>query len=630
MQPHGTGGTAKAASAGLTLGALGVVFGDIGTSPLYAFRECLRALPAADRTDGVLGALSLIFWAIVMVVIVKYLTVVTKADNRGEGGIFTLLSLSHGERTSSSPGRFGRLTFLILIGAALLYGDGMITPAMSVLGAVEGLNTFDEGYTHKVPYFSAVILAGLFVFQARGTKTLGRIFGPAMLVWFSLIGGLGAWHIVKNPSVIAALNPLFGIRLLVSHPGEAAVIVGAVVLAITGTEALYADMGHFGRKHIARAWYFFAFPGLVLNYFGQGARALSFPSDTTHTFFALVPEGLPRLGLTFVSIGAAIIASQAMITGTYSLTRQAIQLGFFPRLLIKHTNPNQSGQIYLPVVNGILAIGSIYVVLTFQTSERLAAAYGIAVTGTMVVTSCALFFVLLNHWKWPLWRAAALCSMFLVIDVGLFSSNIHKFKDGGWFPIVIAIAMIAVMHTWKRGKDEIYRRIYANEITEEELVRIASSERILRVRGTAVFMAGIPRGTPLVLLHHVKANKILHDTVVLLSIVIEEVPHVPDDQRVEIREIGQGVWRVIGRCGYMESADVEWLMERVKDAGVPVKLNETTYYFNREMIITDGDSRMWKWQKRFYALLSRNARPVRDYYKLPPMQIIEVGLPIQL
>ncbi|AOS45383.1 potassium transport protein Kup [Lacunisphaera limnophila] len=624
--------TGTAAKAGLTLGALGVVFGDIGTSPLYALRECLNYLPPVERATGVLGALSLVFWAMVLVVIGKYLCFVTRADNRGEGGIFALLSLAHGDRTGKIIGGTGALSLLILVGAALLYGDGVITPAISVLGAVEGLNTFDPSLAGKVPFISAFILAGLFAVQFKGTKAIGGIFGPAMLVWFILLGGLGVWHILGAPQVVAALNPLLGTRLLFDHPSEAAALLGSVVLAITGAEALYADMGHFGRKHIARAWYFFAFPGLILNYFGQGARVLANPGDTSHTFFAMVPEGTPRLILTLVSIGAAIIASQAMITGTFSITRQAIQLGFFPRLKINYTNPDQSGQIYLPLVNTMLALGSIYVVLSFGSSEKLVAAYGIAVTGTMVVTSLAFFFVLRRQWKWAAWQAGLLCALFLVVDVPLFASNLHKFADGGWFPVIIAAGLIAVMHTWKRGKDEIFRRIYANEITEDELCNVAGSHHIVRVRGTAVFMAGNPTGTPLVLLHHVKANKVLHETVVLLSVVTEEVPSVGDAERMEVREIGHGygVWRVIARYGYMETPDVAALMERVGAAGVPVKLNEATYYFNREMVITGGESRMFEWQKHLYSVLSRNARPVRDYYRLPPMQIIEVGLPIQL
>ena len=618
------------AGAGLTLAALGVVFGDIGTSPLYALRECINYLPPVERSAGVLGALSLVFWAITLVVIFKYLFFVTKADNRGEGGIFSILALSHADRDGQGRARLGNLTLLILVGAALLYGDGMITPAISVLGAVEGLNTFDPGYKDYVPFYSAAILACLFYFQSRGSKALGKVFGPGMLVWFLLLAALGLWHIARAPEVFRALDPRAGLRLLVNHPEEASALLGAVVLAITGAEALYADMGHFGRRHIARAWYFFAYPALILNYFGQGARVLANPGDMSHTFFALVPEGLPRLALTFVSIGAAIIASQAMITGTYSITRQAIQLGFFPRLQIRHTNPDQSGQIYLPLVNAFLAIGAIYAVFAFGSSESLVAAYGIAVTGTMAVTSVAFFFVLTRHWKWPAWRAGLLCGVFLLIDLPLFASNLPKFTHGGWFPIAIAALVIAIMHTWKRGKEEIYRRVYANEITEDEMCNIARSDRVGRVRGTGVFMAGIPTGTPLVLVHHVKANKVLHESVVLLSIMTAEVPYILADERLKVTEIGEGIWRAVARYGYMESPDVTALMEAIRETGVPVRLNEATYYFNREMILTEGDSPMPEWQKRFYAFLSRNARGVRDFYHLPPMQVIEVGLPIQL
>ncbi|MBI2512802.1 MAG: KUP/HAK/KT family potassium transporter [Opitutae bacterium] len=620
-------GHSAAAGAGLTLGALGVVFGDIGTSPLYALRECLNYLPPVDRVEGILGALSLVFWAMVLVVVAKYLVFVTRADNRGEGGIFALLALSHGQRTRS---KMGVMTVLILIGAALLYGDGIITPAISVMGAVEGLNTFAPGFAHWVPIISVVILAGLFAVQFKGTKRIGDVFGPAMLVWFLVLGGLGLWHIVESPGVFVALNPMRGLRLLIDHPGEAAGLLGAVVLAITGAEALYADMGHFGRRHISQAWYFCAFPALVLNYFGQGARALAHPDDTTHTFFALVPDGAPRVALTLLSIVAAVIASQAMISGVFSLTRQAIQLGYFPRLTINYTNPDQSGQIYVPLVNGLLAAGSIYVVLTFGSSEKLAAAYGIAVTGTMLVTTFAFYVVLRGNWKWPIWQAGLLCAFFLAVDVPFFASNLDKFTHGGWFPVLIAAGVIAIMHTWKTGKDEIFRRIYANGVTEEELRSIAESEHITRVRGAGVFMAGNPTGTPLVLLHHLKANKVLHETVVLLSIVTEEVPQVPDGERLTVAEIGNGVWRAVGRYGYMESPDVSRLMEQVKASGVPIKLNEATYYFNREMIITGGESPMWHWEKRLYSLLSRNARQARDYYRLPPMQIIEVGMPIQL
>ena len=616
------------ASAGLTLGALGVVFGDIGTSPLYAVRECLYALPAGDRAAGILGALSLVFWALIIVVCLKYLLFVMKADNRGEGGIFALLALTHADRGKGN--RIGIFTIVVLFGAALLYGDGIITPAISVLGAVEGLKSFAPEYAEHIPLISCLILCGLFYFQHKGTKQIGRVFGPVMLVWFITIGLIGLRRVLENPSILAAVNPIYGIDLLLSHPSNAKIILGAVVLSVTGAEALYADMGHFGRKYISLAWYGVAFPGLLLNYFGQGSFALEHPSEISDLFFALVPEGIPRLMLVGLSICAAVIASQALISGTYSLTRQAIQLGYFPRLKILYTNAQHSGQIYLPLVNIALALGSILVAFGFGSSDRLASAYGIAVTGTMLVTTLAYFRVTRLRWHWAWWKIVPLALFFLVVETAFVSANLHKFADGGWLPIFVGLGLLAIMHTWKTGKTEIFRRIYANEITENELCNIARSDRIVRVRGSGIFMAGSPVGTPLVLLHHVKANKVLHETVVLLSVTTEDVPAVEAEERFTVSEIGYGVWRAIGRYGYMESPDVSTLMENVRDAGVPMKLTEATYYFNREMIITGGGARMFEWQKHFYSFLSRNASQVRDYYRLPPMQIIEVGMPIQL
>lgn len=614
--------------AALVVGALGVVFGDIGTSPLYALRECLDHLPAAvTREAGILGALSLIFWALIFEVTFKYLTFVTRANNRGEGGVFALFALGHRE------GRQVRrrvLAGIVLIGAALLYGDGVITPAISVLGAAEGLESFNPEFSRHIPLIACIILGTLFFVQHKGTHAIARVFGPTMAIWFAVLGFVGVWHVWQAPQVLQALNPVHGLRLLSLSPGVSAALLGAVVLAITGAEALYADMGHFGRSNIARAWYFGALPGLVLNYFGQGAWALTHPEATTSPFFALVPEGTPRLALTGLSIVAAIIASQAMISGTFSLTRQAIQLGYFPRLLVRHTNPDQRGQIYLPLVNWTLGLGSILTVAFFRNSSDLAGAYGVAVTGTMVITTTSFFVVTRNHWRWPLLGSLGLCTAFIVFDLGFFSSNLLKLPQGGWFPIAIAIGMVAVMHTWKKGKAEIFRRVYSNEVTEEELVDIARSEHIKRVRGGAVFMAGSGKGTPLVLLHHLKANKVLHETVVLLTIITEEIPSVPADEQLTVREIGEGIWRVVGRYGYMESPDVEQLMERVRAQGVPIKTSGVIYYFNREMIIPGGDTKMWRWQKALYGWMSRNARPARDYYRIEPSQIIEVGLPVVL
>ena len=619
------------AQAALCVGALGVVFGDIGTSPLYAMKECLAQLAPGERAEGVLGILSLMTWALLLVVCLKYIGFVMRADNRGEGGVFALLALSHSKTDSTKPNsKIGFTVLVILIGAALLYGDSVITPAISVLSAAEGLKGFSPAFTPYITTIASIILAGLFWFQRKGSKTIGGIFGPVMVVWFLTLGLLGLWQIKDAPQVFAALNPLLGFKLLISHPGGAIIILGSVVLCVTGAEALYADMGHFGHRAIGQAWYFFAFPGLLLNYYGQGAYVIGHPDSTANPFFALAPPGWGQLALTLLSIAAAIIASQAVISGAYSLTRSAIQLGYFPRLTVTHTNADQVGQIYVPLINTALALASIAVVLNFGSSDRLASAYGIAVTGTMIVTTYAFYIVMRHSWKWPLWRALALCTVFMCIDAVFFVATLHKFMDGGWLPIAIAAAVIAIMHTWKSGKTEIFRKVYANEITEAELCNIAASKHVIRVRGTGVFMAGNPRGTPLVLLHHVKANKVLHEIVVLLSVTAKEVPQVAASDRLEVREVGEGVWRAIAHYGYMESPDVASLIERIRDAGVPLKPNEATYYFNREMIITGGEADMWEWQKHFYGFLSRNARQARDYYNLPPMQIIEVGLPIQL
>jgi len=626
----------NSAKAGLSLGALGVVFGDIGTSPLYTMRECIAHLPPVDQTAGVLGVLSLIFWSLVLIVSVKYLWFVMRADNHGEGGIFALLALIHAGRGKTAEGNsaakrgLGPVMIMILIGAALLYGDGIITPAISVLGAAEGLKAVNPAFEKYVVPIACAILALLFWFQKNGTQRIGRIFGPVMLVWFVALAALGLWHLIQYPVVLRALNPVYGLALLNHSPAQVGALLGAIVLAITGAEALYADMGHFGRRYIAIAWYGVAFPGLALNYFGQGAFILTHPGVTENPFFAMAPAGWVRAGLTGLSIVAAVIASQALISGAYSLTRQAIQLGYFPRLKITYTNAEHSGQIYVPFVNALLAIGAILTVITFGSSDRLASAYGIAVTGTMGITTIAFYLVARRSLNWPNAVALPICAIFLVIDFALFASNAHKLADGGWFPLAIGAVLLAVMHTWKIGREEIFRRVYGNNVTEAELTSIARSHHITRVTGGAVFMVGSPLGTPIALLHHVKSNRCLHKTVVLLSIATEDVPTVATKDQLTLREIGEGVWRAVGRYGYMQSPDVAELMEKIKAAGVPINPQGATFFFNREMIITGGSARMWEWQKNLYALLSRNARPAKDYYRITPSQIIEIGLPLQL
>ena len=626
MSQPTTHSAASPARLGLVVGALGVVFGDIGTSPLYTFRECLAAIPAVERTAGILGVLSLVFWALFLVVTVKYVWCITRADNGGEGGIFALLALS-GEKPGA--GKITAWVLLLLVGAALLYGDGVITPAVTVLGAMEGLAAFNAGLTRLVMPLSVVMIFALFFLQRFGTGSIGKVFGPIMLLWFGTLAALGLWHIAHYPAVLAAINPLHAVRLLLSGNVHIATLIGAIVLAFTGAEALYADLGHFGRKAIATGWYAIAMPALLICYFGQGAWALGHPGDDTNPFFALVSEGWPRLALTVLSVVAAFVASQALISGTFSLTRQAIQLGFLPRLTVLHTSAALEGQIFLPLVNVSLAVATIWVTVAFRSSTALASAYGSAVTGTMGVTTIA-YFVVLRRMGRPLWHAAPLCGLFLIVDLALFGSNLGKIESGGWLPLVIGAGILAIMHTWRSGKGEVVRRIYANEITEDELRTMARSRNVARVKGSAVFMAGNPRGTPLVLVHHLKANRSLHEHVAILSVVTEPMPYVPEAERLAVSEIGEGCWRVVGRYGYMESPDAGALLESARAHGLPIKPASATYYFNHEMVVTGGTSPIPVWQKKLYGLLSRNARPARDYFSIPPSQIVELGLPIQL
>jgi KUP system potassium uptake protein len=615
---------------GLCLGALGVVFGDIGTSPLYALRESIHHLPVGERAAGVVGVLSLIFWSLMIVVSLKYVTVVMRADNRGEGGIFALLALGGLEHMVAKRRRIGLGVVLTLLGAAMICGEGVITPAISVLSASEGIKLVVPGAERAIVPLCLIILIALFWFQRRGTKTIGQLFGPIMSVWFLTLGALGLWHMFSAPAVFAALNPVHAWELLAHRPALIGPVLGSVVLAFTGVEALYADMGHFGRKAITRAWYVLVLPGLTLNYFGQGAYVISHPSDTENPFLSLAPEGLPRLLLLVLSMLAAIIASQALISGTFSLVRQAVQLGYFPRLRVVHTNADQQGQIYIPLVNAFLALGSIATVLLFQSSSALAGAYGIAVTGTMLVTTYSLYFVITRRWKAPKYRAFLFCALLMMIEAVFFLANLPKFFAGGWMPITLALGLLAVMHTWKSGRNEIQEKVYGGAINELDLAQIAKSKSIVRVPGSAVFMVATPTGTPLALLHHLKANKCLQQTVVLLTITTWEEPQVEDSERLAVEELGEGIWRAIGRYGYMESPDVNNLIIRVAERGVPIKPMATTYFFNREMIISGGNARMWHWQKQLYAFLSRNATPVKDYYQILPTQIIEIGLPVQL
>lgn len=617
------------------LGALGIVFGDIGTSPLYAMRECLASTAAVERVVGVdrqlsvLGSLSLIFWALTWVVSFKYILYVMRADNNGEGGIFALLALIE-QKIKSNSKKISLTVVIVLAGAALLYGDGIITPAISVLSASEGLEVLNPRFTPLVVPVTCLILATLFFFQRHGTGTIGKVFGPVMLIWFGTLGVLGLIQIVKNPTVLYALDPRCGLRLLWHNPAHATGLLGSVVLAITGAEALYADMGHFGRKAIVGSWFMIVLPGLTLNYFGQGAWALANPENPTNPFFALAPGGAWQYYLVFLSFFATIIASQALISGTFSLSRQAIQLGFFPRMSVTHTSDQLEGQIYVGFMNWALALGSIGLVLGFRSSDNLAAAYGIAVTGTMAVTTFAFYLVVRRNWNWPRYKALPLCVAFLIVDLAFFASNWHKVLDGGWLPLVVGGAILAVMHTWRSGRNHIVEEIYSKTLQPELLIEDLRSSKTYRNPGTAIFMAGRPVGTPIVLLHHLKCNRCIHQTVILFSMVTAPEPFVKENKILEITELGEGFWRVIVHYGYMQQPNMSKLLPLIKAAGIPFQEQYLTYFFNREIIISGGHSTLPQWQKSLYGFLSRNARPARDYYNIPANQIIEMGLAVHM
>ena len=617
----------------LTLGALGVVFGDIGTSPLYAMRECLHhAKDGVDLQLAVFGSLSLILYSLLTVVTIKYVVFILRADNNGEGGVFALLALLRNQ-VFGKKGAPGLVAILLLAGAALLYGDGVITPAISILGAVEGLQSIAPSLSNWIPGISAVILVMLFSIQKRGTGQIGAFFGPVILLWFTTIGGLGLWHMLHNPIVLQAINPYWGFQFLWRESGKSAAILGSVVLVVTGAEALYADLGHFGRKAISRAWLFAAFPGLILSYFGQGAYVLRHGSaEGGNPFFEMAPAGPLRYFLLGLSVLASIIASQALISGVFSLSRQAIQLGFFPRLHVVHTSAEQEGQIYMPFLNWSLAAASIAVVLGFKSSGALASAYGIAVTATMVITSLGFYMVCRKIWGWSFNRTAPLCAAFMVIDLAFFGTNLTKIVDGGWLPLGIAAIILITMTTWYAGRLAVAALVSFRGIDIEMLVKDLEVSKVVRVRGEAIFMAASSNGVPVVLLHHMKMNQCLHQTVTLMTVITEPQPRVPLKDRYALEEKGGGVSRLIVHLGYMEAADVPALLAaapRPKDAP-KFSPNATTYYFNRESIFLTGKSKLALWQKALYRVLSQNARPARDNFDIPPNRIVEIGLPVEL
>lgn len=634
--------TGKALAA-LAFTALGVVYGDIGTSPLYTIKECFSGhYGIVPTAENVIGVASLIFWSINFIVSFKYVSFVLRADNRGEGGIFALLA-----RVRPITRADGARTFLIMLGlfgAALLYGDGVITPAISVLGAVEGLAVAAPALEHWIWPLAALILTAVFTLQKWGTARIGTLFGPVMAIWFVSIALLGVRGIIMVPEVLKAVSPWYAVDFFIRDGLQGFLILGSVVLAFTGAEALYADMGHFGRRPIRVTWFVAVLPCLLLNYFGQSALLLANPEARTNPFFSLVPSwGLyPMIG---IATAAAIVASQALISGAFSLTRQAVQLGYVPRVTIIHTSSSQIGQIYIPEVNWALLLGCLTLVVGYQSSTNLAAAYGIAVTGTMLITTLLFHTLACDQWGWSKWRARALTALFLAVDLAFFSANLIKIGEGGWFPIVVGIGVYLLMTTWNRGRARLQAIVHENTLQMDLFLSDVARRKPPRVPGTAVFLTSDASGAPPVLLHHLKHNKVLHERVILMSVVTEEIPSVDEDDRLDYRDLGEGFLKVIAHYGFMESPDIPRALAELGKApgdGRPaaIKALETSYFLGRETLIVtrnspahvpipDAIGRMSMWRKRLFILMTRNARSATEFFGLPPNRVVELGAQIQ-
>jgi KUP system potassium uptake protein len=624
---HAGGG--KSSTVSLMVAAVGVVFGDIGTSPLYTLKEVFNPHYGVQvNHDGVLGILSLIFWSLFWVVSLKYVLFMLRADNQGEGGVMALTALAR-RAASDYPKLRNGLVLLGLFGAALFYGDSMITPAISVLSAVEGLELAFDGIDHWVVPLSLVVLVALFLIQKHGTARIGILFGPVMLTWFSVLSILGIYGILQRPEVLHALNPYWAVNFFISHPGIGITILGAVVLSLTGAEALYADMGHFGRKPISRAWFFLVLPGLALNYFGQGALLLQDPEAARNPFYLLAPSWA-LVPMILLSTFATIIASQAVISGAFSLTRQAIQLGYVPRMVIQHTSSHEQGQIYIGAVNWTLMVGVVLLVLGFESSSALAAAYGVAVTGTMLIDTLLASAVVLLLWRWSPWASVPMLLAFFLVDSLFFTANLPKVLQGGAFPVIIGTALFILMTTWKRGRQLLVDRLDESAIP---LPLFISSIRIQpphRVQGTAVFLTARADAVPHALLHNLLHNQVLHETVVLLTVMNGDEPRVPNERRFEVDCFGEGFYRVVLHFGFMDETDVPAALRLCHLDDLDFSPMRTTYFLSRETIISTKLVGMARWREMLFAFLLKNANGNLRFFNLPLNRVIELGTQVEI
>ena len=627
---HGGGhGTAR-----LALGAVGVVFGDIGTSPLYAFRETFAGHHQLEATPAnVLGVLSLIFWSMMIVVSLKYVTIIMRADNKGEGGSLALLALISRSGATGQKRWGASLVLLGVFATALFYGDSMITPAMSVLTAVEGLSVVSHGFGTFVVPIAVGILIGLFAIQSRGVGKVGLMFGPVMVLYFAVLATLGVINILAQPGVIAALNPLYAVRFFIDDGVRAFLAMGSVVLAVTGAEALYADMGHFGRRPIGLSWLVFVLPALMLNYLGQGAMFLAASPDRLaqiihNPFFFLAPDAF-RLPLVILATMATVIASQAVISGAFSVTQQAIQLGFMPRLRIAHTSASAAGQIYIPSVNWALMVMVILLVLFFRTSSNLAAAYGIAVSGAMSIDSVLIGFVLFSLWRWNKLGGGLLVAAFLLVDCAYFAANMTKVPDGGWFPLLVGFVIFTLLTTWARGRQLMLDRMREAAMPIDVFVRSAAGSAA-RVPGTAVFMTSTAHGVPHALLHNLKHNKVLHERVVLLTVKIEDVPYVHQHNRAPPENLGQGFYRYVLRYGFMEDPDVPTALTHVTECGAKFKMMETSFFLARQTLIPSSRPGMAIWREKLFSWMLRNAESAMEFFRLPTNRVVELGSQVEI